>query len=648
MIYRTCLLALCALLCVSSSVNAFYLPGVVPRDYSEGEPVDLRVNKLDSVLTQLPHDYYDLPFCAPAQVDVSAENLGEILTGDRIETSAYDIGAKVSENCKVLCQRTYTDKELALFAERIRERYNVNWIIDNIPATTKHYVESGVYYEKGFPLGFIGNKNRIGSKSKVAYVNNHVAIKMFYHEPEGEEDTGAMKIVGFEVEPFSVAHEVINNNYKDLDASKISTCNHQQHTSRDLRSQAVEGTDVLLDERKSIVWTYDVAWERSDIKWASRWDAYLQMTNPEIHWFSIVNSLVIVLFLTGFVAMIMVRTLRRDLDTYNNQNLSVEEQQEETGWKLIHGDVFRPPEHGGLLAVFLGSGVQIFLMAVSTLLFALLGFLSPANRGGLMSALLILFVFMGLFAGYASTRMYTMFHLPNWKTNTLYTSLFYPGIVFAVFFILNLVIWGEESSGAVPFTTLVALLVLWFGVSVPLVYMGANIAVKKPPTEPACKVNSIPRKVLEDKDWFNQSEFSILVGGILPFAAAFIEIFFIMSSVWLHQFYYVFGFLFIVFVILVLTCAEISIVMCYFQLIHENHHWWWRAFFTSGSSALYLFLYSAFYFIRKLEVVGTSAAILFFGYMLLASLTFMLLTGTVGFFATYLFVNKIYGSLKID
>lgn len=38
---------------------------------------------------------------------------------------------------------------------------------------------------------------------------------------------------------------------------------------------------------------------------------------------------------------------------------------------------------------------------------------------------------------------------------------------------MNLVLWSEGSSGAVPFSTLVALLALWFGVSVPLTFIGA-------------------------------------------------------------------------------------------------------------------------------------------------------------------------------
>jgi len=34
-------------------------------------------------------------------------------------------------------------------------------------------------------------------------------------------------------------------------------------------------------------------------RWASRWDLYLYMGDDQIHWFSILNSLAIVLLLTG-------------------------------------------------------------------------------------------------------------------------------------------------------------------------------------------------------------------------------------------------------------------------------------------------------------------------------------------------------------
>merc|ERR1712166_872452 len=102
--------------------------------------------------------------------------------------------------------------------------------------------------------------------------------------------------------------------------------------------------------------------------------------------------------------------------------------------------------------------------------------------------------------------------------------------------------------------------------------------------------------------WFIGPIFTALVGGVLPFGAVFTELFFIMSSLWQHQFYYLFGFLALVLVILIVTCAEISIALAYFQLTSEDYRWWWRSFFASGTSGLYVFLYSVLYFSSRLQI----------------------------------------------
>merc|ERR1712050_586405 len=150
---------------------------------------------------------------------------------------------------------------------------------------------------------------------------------------------------------------------------------------------------------------------------------------------------------------------------------------------------------------------------------------------------------------------------------------------------------GEKSSGAVPFATMFALLVLWFGVSVPLVFFGAYAGFRKPSIELPVRTHAIPRAIPE-QPWFTRPLFTSLVGGVLPFGAVFTELFFIMSSLWLHQFYYLFGFLALVLFIVIVTCAEVSIAFTYFQLTSEDYKWWWQSFFASASSALYVFMYA--------------------------------------------------------
>ena len=43
--------------------------------------------------------------------------------------------------------------------------------------------------------------------------------------------------------------------------------------------------------------------------------------------------------------------------------------------------------------------------------------------------------------------------------------------------------------------------------------------------------------------------------------------------------------------ILLVTCGEMAIVLCYFQLCNENYMWQWRAFLNTGSAGLFLFGY---------------------------------------------------------
>jgi len=65
--------------------------------------------------------------------------------------------------------------------------------------------------------------------------------------------------------------------------------------------------------KSKLFFTYSVEWKQSDVRWASRWDSYLAMSDVQIHWFSIVNSLIVVFFLSGILTMIIIRTLRRDI-----------------------------------------------------------------------------------------------------------------------------------------------------------------------------------------------------------------------------------------------------------------------------------------------------------------------------------------------
>jgi len=623
---------------------------------------------MTSSKTLLPIDYYRLPFCAPeGGPKMDNENLGEFLAGDRIESSPYYLLMKKEMYCEQVCisnmgrafQRgTAPNKS----SKAIRKNYHNNWIVDNLPAASKAENKDQVTtrYWQGFPIGFIAED------SHEAYIHNHVNIEITYHEGEGMPDT--YRVVRFVVEPFSIKHEyepVVGDGDVDVDdqaflpkkakiINPIPSCDtrnkKKEHTSYEMVTAA--GREAQQASGK-VLFTYDVTWvENKDLHWASRWDIYLSMDNAvpaKVHWISIANSLVIVFVLSAMIAAILIRNLRRDISRYNRLATDEEkaEDLEEYGWKLVHADAFRPPSFSPmLLAVCCGTGAQLLCMSLLTIIFSALGFMSPARRGHLLMAELLLYVCMGSVAGYVTARLYKTFKGKNWQQATTFTALGFPGLAFGCFFILNVMAWIKKSTDAVPFVTMLILVVLWFGISTPLVFFGAYFGYRQDAVEFPVNTSSIPRQI-PDQPWFMGVPFTLVIGGILPFGSCFVELYYILASVWMDYYYYVFGFLFLVFLILIITCAEITILFTYFQLCSEDYHWWWRSFSNAGSTAIYVFLYSFVYF-KQLEANSLSTYMLYFGYMGLASLALFMMMGFVGVMTSLWFNKTIFSSIKID
>lgn len=73
--------------------------------------------------------YYELPFCKPTDVKKESENLGEILAGDRIESSDYELFFGKKESCKLLCRREITNKQAKKFSKYIEQEYTAHWYV---------------------------------------------------------------------------------------------------------------------------------------------------------------------------------------------------------------------------------------------------------------------------------------------------------------------------------------------------------------------------------------------------------------------------------------------------------------------------------------------------------------------------------------
>ncbi len=169
-----------------------------------------------------------------------------------------------------------------------------------------------------------------------------------------------------------------------------------------------------------------------------------------------------------------------------------------------------------LLSVFTGTGIQLFAMLIVTLISGTIGFIYPGQRGSLLTMMLLLFVFMGGLAGYWSARFYKMFLQVDWLKNSFLTAFLFPFLAFCIFGLVNFFLKLEGSSGAVPFSTIVALLVLWLCCSSPLVMIGSFIGMKRKQMKNPGKVNVVPSSIPQ-QPWYLELKFISLISGVLPF-----------------------------------------------------------------------------------------------------------------------------------
>ncbi|KAJ1725712.1 hypothetical protein LPJ53_000191 [Coemansia erecta] len=607
-----------------SPASAFYIPSLGPQAFRPGDRVPLNVNRVYSEHVPLPFAYYDLPFvCRPSDLQRPWLNIGEVLRGDRIASSDYELTMGTNSSCQVLCTHPMTP-EANLEAERfVRQGYLIEWIVDKLPGATVYLThrpgeeERRKSYQPGFPIG------SYSKDTGETLLNNHVSMNVLY-ETRGE----SRRIVGFEVFAKSIKNS-------SGDCPNLNDSSAQP---------------LVVGSLDKVTYSYSVQWiEDNSVHWNHRWDRYLSVTKPQVHWYAIFNSAVIIILLSCVVAVILMRMLNRDLTVFNEEEFR-DDIEETSGWKLLHGDVFRPPRYGGLLAPLLGTTVQVMYTFIATVALGMLGILSPSYRGGLLTTGIVLFLLLGSAAGYYAGHLYRTWGGLNWFKNAVMTATLVPMFLMSIQLVLNVFLWYRSSSAAMPFSTIMLLFVLWLLVELPLTLLGGWFGFKRPPYSEPSRTNAIPRPIPPQPKYL-RSLLGVVLAGALPFSVIFIELFFVLKSIWQDSFYYEYGFTLIVGLLLSLTVCETTVIMVWLSLNTGHHRWWWRAFTYGASSSVYIFAYSVFFYFTRLragmpDVAGFVPTLTFFVHSLLIAAVYALCTGSMGFFAAYFFVRRIYGRVK--
>lgn len=139
------------------------------------------------------------------------------------------------------------------------------------------------------------------------------------------------------------------------------------------------------------------------------------------------------------------------------------------GWKQIHGDVFRPPANPMTFAAFVGTGHQLAWASFFVILYTIFG-QEWTERASIMTATIFIYAFTSMISGYSSSSQYAQYGGKDWVRAMILTASFWPGAVVLVTSLNNAVAIYYTSSRAIPFGTMIALLVIWTFIVLPVCY----------------------------------------------------------------------------------------------------------------------------------------------------------------------------------
>ncbi|RWW41548.1 hypothetical protein BHE74_00052952 [Ensete ventricosum] len=226
--------------------------------YKKGDSVPLYANKVGPFHNPSEtYRYFDLPFCAPEHVTEIREALGEVLNGDRLVDAPYKLNFLVDLDSKQLCKKKLTKEDVAKFRSAVTKDYYFQMYFDDLPI-----------------WGFIGKVDKEGKDlgDYKYYLYRHIHFDVLYNGDRVIEIT--------------------------------------VHTDPSALVDLTEDREIEVD------FTYSVKWKETSTPFEKRMEKYSltssQTHHLEIHWFSIINSCVTVLLLTGFLATILMRVLKND------------------------------------------------------------------------------------------------------------------------------------------------------------------------------------------------------------------------------------------------------------------------------------------------------------------------------------------------
>ena len=605
--------------------------------FRNGEKINLISGTVNSFKTQIPFDLYYLDICPPEDVVQIPSNLGEILLSGKSYQTSFELFINESKTGQLLCKKKISKTAYKRIFNLIEKEYFVNFFLDNLPVGLAHTFfnisTKEIKYNTGIPIGFI--------KDNQAYINNYFRIniqlnkiifptlvnKTMRDDDDEYINATAYDIIGFTIEPFSIKMNDVNDKIN----KKIN--------------YGIEYEHQIFNISEEIIFRYDTFYTYTDIKYKDRYSKFFH-EDKFIHKNSIYISGLIIIILLIILSYIYFRAIKSETEISNEKVLS-EESINEYGWRNIAFDVFRKPKRSEILSSLIGTGFQLLIMLLYSFLFVVLGLIQPKNGGSYFTLLVMVYIFLSLISGYISARFYKMVHGINWLRVCIFTAIIFPSILFFVLSSTNFVYYLEGSSTYIQFKYFFSLFSLWILVTIPLLFIGTIIGLFQQRIVFPCSINPVPGILTTNNfPWYLRIRYAWFLTGFPPFFSIFVELFYIMDSIWKQDFYALSKYSLLSIIILIIISSLIGILFTYLNLCKGNYRWWWKSFIASATPSIYIIIFSIFY-LFKLDFKNFTSICLYFNFMILFSIIIALICGSSGLFFTFLFIKNIYSKIQL-
>lgn len=162
------------------------------------------------------------------------------------------------------------------------------------------------------------------------------------------------------------------------------------------------------------------------------------------------------------------------------------------------------------------------------------------------------------------------------ERSVLLAGILYVGPLFVTVSILNTIAVSYGAMAALPIGTIFVIILMYTFVTTPWLALGGVIGHRfRSDFQAPCSTKRFPREI-PPLAWYRKTPCQMFLAGFFSFSAIVPELHYFYASLWGYKIFILPSILFVIFVILVMVTAILSVGLSYVQLSVEDHEWWWR------------------------------------------------------------------------